>query len=567
MVYTSYTPTYYTSLHDSITSICKNILPFSFKKRRLPAIVAAEQRLSKQQSDNLKWQQDSFHQILKLMGLSKEGILPETEVSAFRSHLLDTLLASPADLEQPVIIKDKLVFLQELLYAKCISEDEYHSSKRPLLERLAVQGAEIKPRDVIVAAPKGSSGEEWSVIDLKDEHCLLNKESSNSKTKSKHGSAMKQIKGSTSVFGFASSHKSGRSKEDKGLIDPGPDHFGLIDQKSASSAASKNELGLSKENPFWNSHIREKESETRSVLMSESLPPESMKVENRSGGERGKKKIFGTLFQREGHESSDHSHDSEEKVSKSGKKPWGFDGFKKWKKNDSEDESAPLPLSERSDSEAFLESCKIVDSPFGEGPDTKQIKRKLHSNGSPSDFFIDKVLSDKIKKELSRIQTELNAKNPNLQFSNDQIEAISTRLPVDKADLKNFFPKSWCDRYGDVVLNVVKKEFKDHVGEMEGLRNAAREKQNGSKRWATFDDDENCHPNLFAPQENSFTTKQAKHGSPLKDDRAYKCFKNNPFFPDYDQTSFDGNKLRPESANIQDQNPFWRPRHGYSMLG
>lgn len=107
-----YTPAYYSSIHDSITSLCKNILPFSFKKKRVPAIAAAEQRLAKQQSDNLKWQQDSFHQILKLMGLYQEGIVAETEVSAFRSHLLDTLIASPLDHEHSTILRDKLVFLQ-----------------------------------------------------------------------------------------------------------------------------------------------------------------------------------------------------------------------------------------------------------------------------------------------------------------------------------------------------------------------------------------------------------------------------------------------------------------------
>lgn len=108
MVY-SYTPTYYSTLHDSITSLCKTILPFNLKKRRLPA---AEQKLSKLQSDNLKWQQDSFHQMLKLMGLHKEGILAEIEVSAFRSHLLEILIASPPEQEQPVILRDKLLFLQ-----------------------------------------------------------------------------------------------------------------------------------------------------------------------------------------------------------------------------------------------------------------------------------------------------------------------------------------------------------------------------------------------------------------------------------------------------------------------
>ena len=108
MVY-SYTPTYYSTLHDSITSLCKTILPFSFKKKRLPA---AEHKLSKLQSDHLKWKTDSFRQILNLMGLHKEGILGEAEVAAFRTHLLETLVASPPELEQPVILRDKLVFLQ-----------------------------------------------------------------------------------------------------------------------------------------------------------------------------------------------------------------------------------------------------------------------------------------------------------------------------------------------------------------------------------------------------------------------------------------------------------------------
>ncbi|PQM34837.1 uncharacterized protein Pyn_08446 [Prunus yedoensis var. nudiflora] len=187
---------------------------------------------------------------------------------------------------------------------------------------------------------------------------------------------------------------------------------------------------------------------------------------------------------------------------------------------------------------------------MGEGPDTKLIKRKLLSDGSPSDFFIDKVLGEKIKKELSRIQTELCTSNPNLKFSNDQIEAISTKLPVDKADLKKFFPKSWCDRYGDVVLDVVKKEFKDHVGEMESLRNAAREKHGmNSARWTTFqDDEENCHPNLFAPGDHSHNTS--------------KFHETNPFC-DY-QTPTDGRKLRSKPAFTQDhQNPFWIPGHGY----
>ncbi|OMO52239.1 hypothetical protein CCACVL1_29296 [Corchorus capsularis] len=527
MVY-SYTPTYYSTLHDSITSLCKTILPFSFKKRRL---TAAEHRLSKLQSDNLKWQQDSFHQILKLVGLHKEGILGEAEVAAFRTHLLETLIASPSEIEQPVILRDKLVFLQELLYAKCISEEEYHCSKRPLLQRLAVQGAEIDSRDLIVANPKDSKEnqeEEWSVIDLKDE----NKDNaSNSKNKSKNNSTMKQIKGAASVFGFGSSQKPSKNRSEKSIFD--------VESNSSAFMMS------SRENPFWDSNLKGKESETKSILMQEeTLPTESVK-ENGSGADKAKRKPFRTLFHRE-QRDGENVPGSEEKSSKSAKKQWGFDGFKKWKRNDSEDETAPLPLDERSDSEAFSDSCQLVATPIGEGPDTKQIKRKLHANGAPSDFFIDKVLGDKIKKELSRIQTELSTTNPNLQFSNDQMEAISTTLPVDKADLKKFFPKSWCDRYGDVVLDVVKKEFKEHVGEMENMRNATREKHhNNSMRWTTFEDDENCHPNLFANSNSYSSTKEDS--------------RNNPFSYDY---SDNNKKLRPESAFFQDQNPFWNPRHG-----
>ncbi|KAL8127947.1 uncharacterized protein LOC141721832 [Apium graveolens] len=490
MVY-SYTPAYYSSLHDSITSICKNILPFSFKKKRLPAIAAAEQKLSEHQSENLKWQQNSFHQILKLMGLCKEGIVPEEEVSAFRTHLLDTLIASPLDHEHALILKDKLVFLQELLYAQCISEEEYHSSKRPLLQRLAVQGAVIEARHVIAGKPKEISEEEWSSIDLKDENCVISKEKINLESKLKHGSAIKHIKGAASVLSFVSPQKNAKFKEDKGVRDLDKENFESIDQKFGSV---KNEMRISQENPFWNCQMREKESETRSILMaSESLPEEVAK----SGGSKAKKKPFRTLFQRDGQGSVDNGGNVvEEKEPKSGKKQWGFDGFKKWKKSEpSEDETAPLALNERSDGEGYL--GKLVESSIGEGPDTKQIKKKLHSDGSPSDFFVDKVLGDKIRKELLRIQKELGTTNPNAQLTNDQIEIISTRLPVDKADLKNFFPRSWCDRYGDVVLDVVRKEFKDHVAEM---KTGAREKKQSPKRWETFDedDDQNCHPNLFA---------------------------------------------------------------------
>nr|CAD1823112.1 unnamed protein product [Ananas comosus var. bracteatus] len=138
--YSTATYYYYSSFQDTITSLCKSILPFGFKNRRL----TADQRLAKRHSDSLKWQQESFHRILNLIGLQREGIAAEAEVAAFRAQLLETLIvAPPKDQEQEPagVIRDKLLFLQELLYAKCISAEDYHSSKRPLLQRLAVQGS------------------------------------------------------------------------------------------------------------------------------------------------------------------------------------------------------------------------------------------------------------------------------------------------------------------------------------------------------------------------------------------------------------------------------------------
>ncbi|VFQ87991.1 unnamed protein product [Cuscuta campestris] len=432
MVSSSSSSYYYgTTIHESIASLCKNLLqPFSsFKKRRLPAIAAAEQLLSKQQSDNLKWQQDSFHQILNLMGLSREGILAESEVSSFRSHLLHTLTASPPDLEHSSILRDKLIFLQELLYAKCISEEEYHWSKRPLLQRLAVQGGEIEARNVILGSKKDSiPDEEWSVIDL----TTPNK---------------KQVRGEKMM-----------KKEETN--DPNP-------------------LSHSMENPFW--------SETKSILMEDSSSAQVPCVK------KIKKKA--------------------EKAAK--KKQWvgGFDGFKKWKKTDpSEDETVPLSMAEK--------------------PDRKPIKKK-----ATPDFFVNKVLGENIKKELSRIQTKLSEKNPCVQFTDDQIEAISTTLPVDKADLKMFFPKEWCDRYGDEILGVVSREIEKHAAEMGAY--AQKEKhESDSKKWETFQEDdeneENCHPNMFGStpphRQEKYRSDGMMYTSSSSSGTDKGGFKYNPFF-------------------------------------
>ncbi|KAL6523460.1 hypothetical protein OROGR_017063 [Orobanche gracilis] len=329
----TYTPTYYTSLHESITSICKTILPFSFKKRRIPAIAAAEQRLSKQQSDNLKWQQEAFHQLLKLMGLCKEAILHENEVHAFRTHLIETITESTIDHEPAVILRDKLIFLQDLFYAKCITEDEYHASKRPLLQRLAVQGAKIiRESDVIVGECDEISNEDWSVviIDMKEkkQRLLVNTErfvSNNSN-------------GGSSVSAFVSTEKNGNTEEGKDASG-----YGILRSRDGNI---RNKLLLSTENPFWNSCLDGTESETKSILMADN--------EKQSGDEKGKRKPFGTVFKRNENEevhrvvhSDEHdpAFDDKEKI-KLVKRTWGFGGFRKSKKNKSEDGTVPFPLIE-----------------------------------------------------------------------------------------------------------------------------------------------------------------------------------------------------------------------------
>jgi hypothetical protein len=229
---------------------------------------------------------------------------------------------------------------------------------------LAVQGAQIEARDVIAGKSKDikeNSEEEWSVIDLKDDKSLMNKENLNSKGKSNHGSTLKQIKGAASVFGFVNS-----SKHEKSIFD----------------SPSLNTKG-------------KQQGEGVSILMEESGPLEPGKESGGGGGsEKWKRKPFRTLFHKEQREGNGGS-EVEQRGGKSAKKQWGFDGFKKWKRNENEldDETAPLPLNQRSDSEAFSASSQSFARTVGDGPDTKLIKKKLHSDGSPSDFFIDKVIS------------------------------------------------------------------------------------------------------------------------------------------------------------------------------
>lgn len=105
-------------------------------------------------------------------------------------------------------------------------------------------------------------------------------------------------------------------------------------------------------------------------------------------------------------------------------------------------------------------------------------------------------------------------------------------------------------------MDVVRKEFKNHLGEMESLRNVAREKHGSSARWVTFEDNnENCHPNLFVHHEQSSfppVSKEHCYYTSNSGGGSTKCFGDNSFFHDYSES--DGNKLRSESVFFQDQN-------------
>lgn len=213
------------------------------------------------------------------------------------------------------------------------------------MQRLAVQGAEIKETDVTVrGVQKKISNEEWSVIDLKEEKCLVN-------------SASKKTKGASSVLAFVSPNKYGKLKEDKDASDSDRKNMRPSNQNVSIASFAGNELLRSTENPFWNAGLNEKENESKSIFLMESVP----ECEKQIGSEKGKRKPLG---------------DSKEN-GKLVKKTWGFDGFMKWKKGNVEDERTPLSLTEKSDDT--------------KEPETKKLKNKLHPNGSLATVLLDEV--------------------------------------------------------------------------------------------------------------------------------------------------------------------------------
>uniref|UniRef100_A0ACD5Y6C9 Uncharacterized protein n=1 Tax=Avena sativa TaxID=4498 RepID=A0ACD5Y6C9_AVESA len=378
MVYT-YTPTYYSGLQDTIASVCKSI--FSRPGRRLTADQAAARR----HADALKWQQESFHRILHLSALHREGIVPATDVQAFRASVLAALATppSPQNPDHP----------PELLRAKCISPAEFNVAKGPLVRRLAALGVAVDCPD---ADAGRSSAEEWAEIDLRDPPAPPA-----AADKPKHKAS------------FVSPWKSRGGKKDQ---DPSRPPLAPVDQ---------------------NHHA--------SVLMAEISPAEALPSAGKP--EKGKRRHLTAMFGGENKEPAAEGAEEEKSAAKSRKKSsWGFDGLKKWKKAGgggciNEDAVA---AGECAPPRSSYSECRLEASPAV--PDAKRAKKKLHSataggDVSAADLANDKVLVEETKKELSRIQAELSSTNRNLNFSDQQIEAISTKLPVEKSDLNTFFPK------------------------------------------------------------------------------------------------------------------------------
>ncbi|XP_062199454.1 uncharacterized protein LOC133901930 isoform X2 [Phragmites australis] len=367
----TYTPTYYSGLQDTIASLCKSFLPFPFRGGRR---LTADQAAARRHAEQLKWQQESFHRILHLSGLHREGIVPASDVAAFRASMLATLVAPPAHPDQPAVLRDKLLFLQELLYSKCISAAEYNSSKAPLVQRLAALG-------VVVECPDAEgSAEEWSEIDLRDPP----PPDAAAGDKPKHKA-------------FITPWKSRSKKE-----------------QDANSNASRPPLA----------QVDQNHPKNASVLMAESSLSEAV-----SSGkpEKGKRRHLAAMFHSSGNGSEnkepagEEGADDKETVKGKKKSSWGFDGLKKWKKtagggNEEVPEHTPAAPPRSSHSECRLEASPMAAS----GPDAKRAKKKLHpatGDDSASELLHDKVLVENTKKELSRIRAKLSSTNRNLNFS------------------------------------------------------------------------------------------------------------------------------------------------------
>jgi hypothetical protein len=82
--------------------------------------VQQNHRRAGQQADNLVWQQEAFHKVLKLQALLKEGLISEAELQTCRKDILAVVAAVHQDGEWANFTRDKLLFLQVCFCCSCL---------------------------------------------------------------------------------------------------------------------------------------------------------------------------------------------------------------------------------------------------------------------------------------------------------------------------------------------------------------------------------------------------------------------------------------------------------------
>ncbi|KAI5084476.1 hypothetical protein GOP47_0000645 [Adiantum capillus-veneris] len=571
-----------------------------------------------QHSDNLKWQQDMFHRLLHLLYLSKEGLASEQQLASSKSQVLTFLESMHPDGEWPEFTRDKLLFLQDLLFASCISENEYHASKKPLILRLADQGAILDAEDFIfdsstandakmvkskgiVRTSSTRRAKARSVADLDISRTPTGKTESDATIKPASPSPLKQVMGAVRRFNRTASG-SGKASDgfmrlDKESTPPKvphaldflrPEHCPVreppspqqaFQQRTTESPASLNNqdvilpaMGVASSgdehrdgdvcNWFMSPPSSPKCNLTPDVadpLLGQSSLMHSSKFPGGGTPSRLRTVLTGLMskkiMQSDVEKSSKalvsqaskaHNTDGEEERSSpvvKGSK-WGLDILRIPRKLQFEQEENVACIQKKTSCEAGNgisdRQIQTVESGGFESPFTKKHVKKVHPKGASSDFIIDKVLGENIKNELSRIRVEMNKGQTGQTFSNEQIDAIATKLPMDKADLKKFFPQTWCETYGDIVLNVVQKEFKEHVEEMQKI-GKGRDKQHALASSPSIHNDENMQ--VPSPLEQYHQNKQ--HLLPRRKADFSKCFTT------LDENSPVSNMESPMSPNVE----------------
>ncbi|KAJ7528094.1 hypothetical protein O6H91_16G083500 [Diphasiastrum complanatum] len=509
-----------------------------------------EKRQALQQADNLKWQQEMFHRILKMMGLCQEGLVDKAELKLFRLKLLDRVTSLHADGEWADFTRDKLLFLQDLLYSRCISEEDYHEAKRPLLLRLAEQGAVIDSNDVLLScsaqrvtitrpsrpATRTRSSEEAFTENF-DTDNTADAEIVPEKKLHRHGrkrSAMRLFAKAVSKFRprkqLPQDHKAqhpvevaetiersdSRNPEDcpdrdapvppqmrygsphlpspTWIYNPFCDDTALPDLRECVSSERD---CLEESEPLPNGPASppsyydtpERSASPAQAEAFSSSPPRTSPPSASSASSSKRLKLSNLITDfickirgdqpSDGKSSVSKHEDSQvqdEELSSRNRQRLGRLRHSKMLHNedsfDSEDGDDHLNTS--SDSIPHGLQGKRDSN---EVPDIVKWKRRVLAKHASSNPFTEKIVEENIKRELLRIRAEMSRTNTEVTFTDDQIDAIATRLPVDKAELLRFFPRSWCDSYGDIVLAVVEREYQGHVDQRERFRRARKEEQ------------------------------------------------------------------------------------------